>query len=164
MKKATRPIHDDQSGARFATRHEELKQMLLSRQRQLLNELHNRIRNVRDEGSQQDRVGLNPGDTFDVELQDDLEFALIEMKAETASKIKEALVRLEEGRYGLCFECGDEIAQPRLRALPFAVRCKDCEETIEMAQQRDRARLVSSTVEVFLRSPRHRLSGFARPV
>ena len=62
------------------------------------------------------------------------------MKAETASKINEALVRLEEGRYGLCFECGDEIAQPRLRALPFAVRCKDCEEAVEMAQQRDRAR------------------------
>ena len=37
-----------------------------------------------------------------------------------------------------CFECGEEIAQPRLRALPFAVRCKDCEEALEMAQQRVR--------------------------
>ena len=64
----------------------------------------------------------------------------MQMKAETANKLDEALVRLEEGNYGLCFECGDEIAQPRLRALPFAVRCKDCEEAIEMAQQRDRAR------------------------
>ena len=59
--------------------------------------------------------------------QDDLEFALIQMKAETAKKISDALLRLEEGTYGLCFECGEQIAQPRLRALPFALRCKDCE-------------------------------------
>ena len=72
----------------------------------------------------------------------------MQMKAETANKINEALWRLEEGSYGLCFECGEEIAQPRLRALPFAVRCKDCEEAIEMAQQRVRvqARRASSAL------------------
>lgn len=121
-------------------RYEALKQMLLSRQRELRNELNGKIRRVRDEGAQQERGRLNPGDTSDVEIQDDLEFVLIEMKAETANKIGEALGRLEEGTYGLCFECGDQIAEPRLRALPFALRCKDCEETIEMAQQRDRGR------------------------
>ena len=51
----------------------------------------------------------------------------MQMKAETATKIKEAWCA-EEGRYGLCFECGEQIAHTRLRALPFAVRCKDCEE------------------------------------
>jgi DnaK suppressor protein len=60
------------------------------------------------------------------------------MKAETLNKINEALGRLEEGRYGLCFECGEEIAEARLRALPFAVRCKDCEEAREIAAQRER--------------------------
>jgi DnaK suppressor protein len=60
------------------------------------------------------------------------------MKSETLHKIEEALARLEEGTYGNCFECGDEIAQPRLRALPFAVRCKDCEEARETAEQRER--------------------------
>ena len=74
----------------------------------------------------------------EVDIQEDIEFALIQMKAETLNKINEALARLEEGTYGNCFECGDEIAQPRLRALPFAVRCKDCEEAREMAQQRER--------------------------
>ena len=47
--------------------------------------------------------------------------------------------RLEEGTYGNCFECGDEIAEARLRALPFALRCKDCEEARETAEQRERA-------------------------
>ncbi len=121
-------------------RYETLKRMLLSRQRELRNELIGKIRKVRDEGAQLERGRLNPGDTSDVEIQDDLEFVLIEMKAETANKIGEALGRLEEGTYGLCFECGEQIAEPRLRALPFALRCKDCEETREMTQQRDRAR------------------------
>ena len=37
------------------------------------------------------------------------------------------------GSYGDCFECGEEISEARLRALPFAVRCKD-------ARKRARAR------------------------
>jgi DnaK suppressor protein len=60
------------------------------------------------------------------------------MKAETLNKIDEALRRLEEGTFGHCFECGEEISERRLRALPFAVRCKDCEEAREVAQQRER--------------------------
>ena len=46
--------------------------------------------------------------------------------------------RLDQGDYGNCFDCGEEIAEKRLRALPFAVRCKDCEEARENAQQRER--------------------------
>ena len=49
-----------------------------------------------------------------------------------------ALRRLEDGSYGDCFECGDEISEARLRALPFAVRCKECEEARETAEQRER--------------------------
>ena len=60
------------------------------------------------------------------------------MKSETLNKVNDALVRLEQGNYGNCFECGEEIAEKRLRALPFAVRCKDCEEAREVAEQRER--------------------------
>ncbi|HEY4671529.1 MAG TPA: TraR/DksA family transcriptional regulator, partial [Gemmatimonadaceae bacterium] len=68
----------------------------------------------------------------------DIEFALIQMKSETLTKVNDALTRLEHGNYGYCFECGEEISERRLRALPFAVRCKDCEEAREIAQQRER--------------------------
>ena len=46
--------------------------------------------------------------------------------------------RVRNPPLGNCFECGDEIAEARLRALPFAVRCKDCEEARETAEQRER--------------------------
>ena len=49
-----------------------------------------------------------------------------------------ALTRLAEGTYGYCYECGDEIAERRLRALPFAARCKRCEEVCETERNRER--------------------------
>ena len=124
--------------APIGARHDELKRMLIGRQREILSEVQGKIRDVRAERSEKDYAVLDPGETSEVAIQEDIEFALIQMKAETLNRISEALSRLEEGTYGHCFECGDEIAQPRLRALPFAVRCKDCEEAGEMAQQRER--------------------------
>jgi DnaK suppressor protein len=81
---------------------------------------------------------FDAADSSESDIQEDIEFALIQMKAETLTRINEALVRLEEGQYGFCYECGEDIAEARLRALPFAVRCKDCEEAREKALQRDR--------------------------
>jgi DnaK suppressor protein len=124
---------------RDGSRYDELKQMLQDRQRELAAEVQGKIRGVRAEGAEKPHEVMDQGETSEVDIQEDIELALIQMKAETLNKINEALARLEEGRYGLCFECGDEIAEARLRALPFAVRCKDCEEAREIAAQRERS-------------------------
>ncbi len=120
-------------------RYGELKKMLDERKREILSEVQEKIRDVRSESSSA-RMNdvLDAGESSEVDIQEDIEFALIQMKAETLSKINEALARLEEGAYGNCFECGEEIAERRLRALPFAVRCKDCEEAREIAAKRER--------------------------
>ena len=116
-------------------RYNELRQMLEDRRRELMSDLQGRMRDVRADG---DRDVLDDGESSEVDIQEDIELSLIQMKSETLNKINEALRRLEEGTYGNCFECGGEIAEPRLRALPFAVRCKDCEEARESAEQRAR--------------------------
>ncbi len=121
-----------------SARYDELKTMLDERRRVILQEVQGRIRGVRAEGADRPHESADPGETAEVDIQEDIEFALIQMKAETLNKINEALARLDEGRYGHCYECGDEIAEARLRALPFAVRCKDCEEERETAMQRER--------------------------
>ena len=120
-------------------RYGELKKMLDERKREILSEVQEKIRDVRSESStgKMSEV-LDSGESSEADIQEDIEFALIQMKAETLSKINEALARLEEGAYGYCFECGEEIAERRLRALPFAVRCKDCEEARETAAKRER--------------------------
>ena len=118
-------------------RYNELKKMLETRRRELMTDVQGRMRDVRD--TDKDRDVLDQGESSEVDIQEDIEFALIQMKSETLNKIDAALQRLEDGTYGGCFECGEEISEARLRALPFAVRCKDCEEARETAEQRERA-------------------------
>jgi DnaK suppressor protein len=118
-------------------RYTELKKMLEDRRRELMTEVQGKMRDVRSQEGK-DREVLDQGESSEVDIQEDIEFALIQMKSETLNKIGAALRRLEENTYGNCFECGDEISEARLRALPFAVRCKDCEEARETAEQRER--------------------------
>jgi DnaK suppressor protein len=121
------------------SRYEDLKKILVDRRREITTEVQGRMRDVRAEGT---TAKLNEvfdaGESSEADIQEDIELALIQMKAETLQRINEALARLEEGKYGYCFECGEDIAEQRLRALPFAVRCKDCEEAREIAEQRER--------------------------
>jgi DnaK suppressor protein len=120
-------------------RYAELKRILEERRREITSEVNGKIRDVRTEGANSPTQGvLDAAETSEGDIQDEIEFALIQMKAETLNKIEEALRRHEEGTFGYCFECGEEISEKRLRALPFAVRCKDCEEAREVAQQRER--------------------------
>ena len=115
-------------------RYAELKAMLEERRRELMSNMHNRIRHVRADGTT-DRDVLDDGESCEVEIQNDLELVLIQMTAETLAKVNEALCRLNEGAYGHCVECGEEIAEARLRALPFAIRCKNCEDAHETVKQ-----------------------------
>ena len=128
--------HKAPGGQMARDRYAELKRILDERRREITSEVHDKIRDVRSEGS--NSGVLDAAETSESDIQDEIEFALIQMKAETLNKIEEALRRLDEDTFGYCFECGDEISERRLRALPFAVRCKDCEEAREVAQQRER--------------------------
>jgi DnaK suppressor protein len=122
------------------SRYQELKRMLEARRRELQAEVQGKIRDVRAEGSWGGKLNevLDAVESSEVDIQDEIEFALIQMKSETLNKVHDALARLDQGDYGNCFDCGEEIAEKRLRALPFAVRCKDCEEAREAAEQRQR--------------------------
>ena len=132
------------------SRNSELKKMLEDRRRDLAHDVRGKIRDARTD-STKERDVLDQGESSEIDIQDEIEFALIQMKAETLNKIDAALRRLEEGTYGQCFECGDEIAKARLRALPFAVRCKDCEEARETAEQRERIMSAASRLLSALR-------------
>lgn len=46
--------------------------------------------------------------------------------AQSIRVIKAALARIEDGTYGICESCGEEIGEARLRAVPEATRCVDC--------------------------------------
>jgi DnaK suppressor protein len=132
--------HTHTDGGETTTRYTDLKQMLSERRRVIHAEVQGKMRGVREEGTWGGKLNevLDAVESSEADIQEDIEFALIQMKSETLNKINDALTRLEQGNYGNCFDCGEEIAEKRLRALPFAVRCKDCEEAREVAEQRER--------------------------
>jgi DnaK suppressor protein len=115
-------------------RNTDLKQMLNDRRRKIQAEVHTRIRGGRADRPNEVRDDV---EVSDADIQGDLDMALLQMSAETLLRIDEALVRLDAGEYGSCFECAGEIAERRLRALPFAVRCVAC---VERREKHGRAR------------------------
>ncbi len=89
-----------------------------------------RIRVLRKE-EQDDAVEL-PADDMDVarSLEDiETDAGLIERYEYQLKAIDAALSRLERGRYGICEKCKEEIPIERLKAVPFAAYCIDCQKT-----------------------------------
>jgi len=114
-----------------AIRNDDLKEMLRERRSAVQGEVQDGIRRRRTDRPKEVRDDLEHSDA---DIQGDIEFTVLQMRAETLTRIEQALVRLDAGKYGSCFECESEISEQRLRALPFAVRCQACEESREAQQ------------------------------
>jgi DnaK suppressor protein len=112
----------------IANRNAELRHMLSERRRAITEAVRSHIRDGRSGRSLEVGDGIEQSDA---DIQEDLEFALLQMRAETLTRIDEALARIDGGQYGSCRECGLEISERRLHALPFAVRCQACQERRE---------------------------------
>ena len=66
-------------------------------------------------------------DNFDTEFS--LNLASVEQRV--IYEIDEALKRIEEGTYGDCLACGKKISPQRLKAVPYAAHCINCQEKEE---------------------------------
>jgi len=79
-------------------------------------------------------------DTVDLSLMDvnkELALRLGERESQMIADIDQALLRIEEGSYGVCARCGKLIEQRRLEALPTARYDATCQEAIESANGDD---------------------------
>ena len=61
----------------------------------------------------------------------ELLFSLSDGERHTLLRIEEALARIESGTYGVCTNCANEIRPGRLKAMPWARYCIDCQELAE---------------------------------
>ncbi len=100
--------------------------------KRILNDLRarvmTRVRELRRD--QEADVVPPPADEMDVarSLADvETHAGLIERAEDRLRSIDEALVRLERGRYGICQGCAEMIPTERLRAMPLAAYCVDCQ-------------------------------------
>jgi DnaK suppressor protein len=114
------------NGRQWRGDREGLRRLLSTRRRQLSEELQIRMARIRENGS--DPTLAQEPDDGDAS---DLDMKLIEIHAATLRRIDLALERLDEGRYGRCTRCEGAIAAARLRAMPFAVCCQQCETARE---------------------------------
>jgi DnaK suppressor protein len=125
-----------------------VRPMLMKCRRELLRELQSSVRDAREIGSNYHHHRMDLREPAEAEPQDDLMFALIQMKADTLVTVNEAVGRFDEGMYGRCIDCGETIASSRLLAMPFAVRCRECQAEREDEQYRERIRLERTPSEL----------------
>ena len=76
-------------------------------------------------------VPLHMADLGTENYEQEFTLGLIENEQETLELINEALARMEEGKFGLCVNCGEPIAKPRLQAIPYAPHCIRCARVVE---------------------------------
>jgi DnaK suppressor protein len=72
-------------------------------------------------------------------LHAEMQVALMGRRTQQVVQIQDALERLAAGQYGHCQECDGFIGTARLRALPFAQRCRDCQDHAERRARRESA-------------------------
>jgi DnaK suppressor protein len=121
-------------GARDRERYQVLKTMLEERHR----EIQDKLRTLRETLPAEVAEVKDPEEQSVNDFVRDVELALIEMTSETLGQIDEAMHRLEAGTYGVCANCEAEIAEARLKAVPFATLCRACQEAQESLQAEQR--------------------------
>ena len=62
---------------------------------------------------------------------DEVAVTMVDRRARELEEVNRALEDIEAGRYGVCHECGEAIAEGRLKVMPFATRCVACQASLE---------------------------------
>jgi DnaK suppressor protein len=108
--------------------------------RELLNE---RLKTLLEEAEKTVSGMTNDKDTFPdptdrANLETDRNFLLRirDRERKLILKIKDALARIDDGTFGICEECGDEISEERLKARPVTTLCIDCKTKAEEEEKK----------------------------
>ena len=70
-------------------------------------------------------------DRASMESDRNLSLLLRERDRLVLKEIQQALARMDDGEYGVCEECGEDIDPARLRAQPTATLCQHCKSRLE---------------------------------
>ncbi len=125
-------------------RREVLQRMLLGKRQEIMREIEGNLgQSLTEDQQRRLESARDVGDQALMDLDRELGISLMEMRNRKRQAIDEALTRLNEGTYGICAECGIEVSEKRLEAVPFAKLCVQCQsrqellEKIEKEEDRD---------------------------
>ncbi len=111
----------------------ELKQRLLERYNHLRRDLYHELVKIGREEDVRHLAG-EVHDIGEISVADEIfetDIELIDTRARELRRVEEALVRMAQGRYGLCIDCEQAIPAERLMAEPDAARCLTCQQRFE---------------------------------
>lgn len=106
--------------------------------RSQLDDLTREMKETVNQISHDDEVYADWTDVASVETDKTIQLKIRDRERMLMVKIEEALRRIDEGSFGECERCGDEIAEPRLKARPVTTLCIDCKSELEGAEHRYR--------------------------
>ena len=115
----------------------EISEILHQMKDDTLREIHKTLKS----GTDTLTIGEPSGDIYDqASSERDRELGLLlgDREREKLHAIDEALLRIDEGDYGVCEECEEEIPLGRLKAMPFARHCVKCKSDLEKLQAQTR--------------------------
>jgi DnaK suppressor protein len=117
-------------------RTERMRQQLLTKRQEIQRQIDDALAQHRANQIQfrEDAVA-DPEDMSLRDSTDHQQLSIVEARNQTRNLLDIALRRLDEGTYGLCEDCQATISEQRLKALPFARRCIDCQRHAELLEQ-----------------------------
>ncbi len=114
-------------------RKESLIRLLVKMREDIIKEAKREIKKFKDgEKKQIVETVMDDGDMSLVDLAEDISLKQLSAHRERLIKIDEAIRKINENTYGWCEDCGDEISVERLKIIPFATHCRDCQEKKEI--------------------------------
>jgi DnaK suppressor protein len=106
----------------------EIRTALQAQRWRLIDALRRRVARIRADGAETTPpTEEDEGDGYNLDVH------LAEIEGLALKNINDALTRLDNGQYGWCVRCRQRIGDARLRALPFALRCRQCQDSRERA-------------------------------
>ena len=119
----------------FKDRLLDLKKALISKKVNILKEVKEEIsKYVSGDNRQLVDTANDEGDWAQVDISEDLSLQRLSAHRKMMFNIDEAVRKIEEGTYGICEDCGEEISEKRLLVLPAATLCVDCQENREQVE------------------------------
>ena len=106
----------------------DLTEHLVETKAKLLEEIESELKAERESNKDE---GMDTYDLASEERDREINFILSDRERVKIKQIDDALARLSDGSYGVCESCGLEIAEERLRAMPFTRLCRDCQQDQE---------------------------------
>ena len=123
-----------------AGRHAALKQILLAKREALIQEIRQQLgQSVTEEQQRRLEAAMDSGDQALIDFEREMGISLQEMRNRERQLIDDALDSVDEGTYGMCADCGEEISEKRLHALPFARLCVECQSKRELLEKIERS-------------------------